>query len=302
MPFSYLSWRLLGVIAMSVLLGTGALGCNAYDGLGPSATHVDDLLADAQTALTTGHPRRAVQLLETAYQKDSTNVEVRVELTNALYASQNIEVFTLRAALRRLSEGQKATGAETTEGTICTAGIAPAGSLERLGRGRLEEAEAFLRLVEHREHLRRGSRLLVDGVLSRRRESFVALPADMQAKGYLLAALTRMGQRLLNVRTAVLRTESTLYLDTDDPLALVVCSSTETARDRVERSLCRLQGGTQQALFWLRLRNDRTHSEQTGLLIDALTRQAKVLRGRLSCGEALSARVVPPRLQDQTGG
>jgi hypothetical protein len=292
----------LGVIAVSLLLGTGALGCNAYDGLGPSPTHVDDLLADARTALTTGHPQRAVHLLETAYRKDSTDVEVRIELANALYASQAIEVFTLRAALERMREGEEGSGPETSEGTVCTDGVAPSGSLERLGGERLEESEALRRLAEHRDRLRRVSHLLVDGVLSRRREAFAALRPDIQAKGYLLAALTRLGHRLLDVRTAVLRTESTLYLDTEkEPLALVVCSATETARARVARSLCRLRRGAQQARSWLRTRNDRTHSEQTRLLIDAVTRQTKVLRGRLSCGPASRARVDAPRLDDRRG-
>jgi hypothetical protein len=286
-------------VAAPVVLAVGMLGCNVLDGVGPSAGDIDALLAEARTALTNGHPARAVRLLERAHETDSTNAEVRVELTNALYAARDVDVFTLRAAVERLN-GTEATVAGKGGGRACTDAAAPARSPDRFAAVPFGRAEALRRLADHQALLRRASQLLVDGVLARRPEAFAALAPKMQAKGYLLAGLTSVGRHLVRVRTAVLDTESTLYLDTEAaPTMLVACSPTPAARAQVTAALCGLRREARQALAWLRARNDRLRSGQTTLLIEALRRHADRLRGPSSCEPPAEPRFADALPQDR---
>jgi hypothetical protein len=283
-----------------MLLAVGAIGCNVMDGLGPSATGVDALLSDARTALATGHPQRAVRLLETAYETDSTNVEVRVALSNALYAAQDLDVFTLRSAVERLNGKGTVPGPESSRKMVCTEGASPDRAPERFRAVPIGGDEALRRFANRQRLLHRVSRLLVDGVLARRPGAFAELPPEMQAKGYLLATLTGMGRHLGRVRTAVLETKTTLYLDTEAARSsLVACSPTPAARTLVNEALCRLQDDTQRALVWLRARNDQVGSDQTGVLIEPLRRHAEMLRGRSSCEPAAGARLADALPQDR---
>jgi len=285
---------------VSLLLAGGAIGCNVMDGLGPSPTGVDALLADARTALANGHPQRAVRLLETAHETDSTNVEVRVALSNALYAAQDLDVFTLRSAVERLNGKGTAPGPESSRKRICPEGVSPGRSPQRFRSVALGGDEALRRFANHQELLHRVFRLFVDGVLARRPGAFATLSPEMQAKGYLLAVLTGMGRHLGRVRAAVLETKTTLYLDTEAARSiLVACSPTPAARTLVSEALCRLQDETQRALVWLQARNDQVGSDQTGLLIEKLRRHAEILRGRSSCKPAAGARLADALSQDR---
>lgn len=276
--------RLLCVV-VSIVIGVSGFGCNLYGGLEPSRASVEDLLADARVALTTGHPQRAVRLLETAYERDSTDVRVRIELANALYAAHDVDVIALRAAVERLNGNGDVSATAGRISGVCSVGTDASPPPDQLQAVALNEAlSAF---VGHRAQLRRASRLLVEGVLGQRGDAFAAVSEELQAKGYLLAALTRMGRRLMRVRTVMRATESTLYVDGEaDPPTLVACSPTKAARQQVEGALCRLRDGSQQALAWLRLRNDRTDSDQAALLIDVLSRHRAALDGRFSCSTA----------------
>ena len=296
------AWRgLFYAIALSIFASVA--GCNVYDDVGPSATSVEGLLADARVALTNENPKRAVRLLERAHEKDSTDVEVRIELANALYAVHDVDVFAVRAAAKQLNGEKPVSGTDRGGQTACSNGVAPSGSPEWFLTVSFD-AESPLGMVAARApQLRRVSSLLVAGVLARRPDTFAEMSPAVQAKGYLLAGLTRTSRRLLGVRTAVLDTESALYVDTETSSpSLVVCSSGSEARAQVERTLCRLRSGIQQSLDWLQARNEHVHSDQTGLLIDTLTRQAATLLGRLSCARATDARPTSPLRQLPSSG
>jgi hypothetical protein len=292
MPVVRLNWPLWGGTVALLLLGIGGLGCNVYDDVGPAANSVDILLSDARTALAADNPQRAVRLLETAHEKDSTNAEVRVELANALYATHDLTVFTLRAVVERMNGKDATADVGKAERNACTEGAAPPRDPARYETLAVEDADSLSRLASHQTVLHRVSRLLVDGVLRRRPDAFGSLSPEMQAKAELLAALTRLGRRLVAVRAAVVDTESRLHLDTEAaPPALLACSPTAAQQNRAERGLCRLREGGEQALSWLRSRNDRVHSQQSGVLIGPLTQHVAGLQ-RLSCGGGPDGRLV----------
>jgi hypothetical protein len=295
MPFVSSCWRLFGIVAVVSALGLGALGCNVFDGLGSSGRSVDELLADARIAMTNGRPDRAVRLLESAHEKDSTHVEVRIELANALYAAGGVDVFALRAAVEHLAGTGGEAGQPASDAAICTEGPRPARSPEAFVAISFGEAEALRPLVDRRNRLRRVSRLLVDGVLNRRSAAFAALSPEVRATGYVLAAVTRVARRLLAVREAALDTGSTVYVDVRETAAssVVACSPTDPDLRRVERVLCRLGEGIGQSVSWLQARNDLTNSAQTALLIDLLRAYAGALRSRLPCSGATA-----PQLSD----
>lgn len=293
------AWRCLFCAIVFSIVGSVA-GCNVYDDVGPSASSVEGLLADARVALTNENPKRAVRLLERAHEKDSTDVEVRIELANALYAVHALDVFAVRAAAKQLNGEEPVSDADLMGQNACSNGVAPSRSPDRFLTVSFDDESPLGIVAARAPQLRRVAGLLVAGVLNRRPDAFAETPPTVQAKGYLLAALTRTSRRLLDVRTAVLETESELYVDTETTSpSMVVCSPSSETRARVERALCRLRSGMQRALTWLHTRNEHVHSDQTGLLIDTLTRQVEALRGRLSCTEATDTRLTPPLREQQ---
>lgn len=298
---SVCAWRdLLYVVALSVFVSV--VGCNVYDEVGPPATSVEGLLADARIALTNEKPERAVRLLERAYEKDSTDVEVRVELANALYAVHDLDVFAVQAAAEQLNGGEPVSETDRSARDACSNGIAPSRSPERFLSVSFDDESPLAMIAARRPQLQRVAHLLVEGVLARRLDAFAETSPMVRAKGYLLAGLTRTGRRLLDVRAAVRETESELYVDTETSSAsLVVCSPNTETRERVERAFCRLKSGIHQSLVWLRARNEHIHSDQSGLLIETLTQQAAALSGRRSCVEATEPRLTLSRQHRSSG-
>ncbi|MFB6098768.1 MAG: hypothetical protein ABEK84_06610, partial [Salinibacter sp.] len=114
-------WRIL-------LVGLLVGGCNVFEVSPLRSSNVDTLLAEARTALAGDNPYRAVRLLKRAYEIDSTDVRVRVELGNALYSKQGLDVFALRDAVKHLVDSTQSSsasvgGASTRErGKVCTEG------------------------------------------------------------------------------------------------------------------------------------------------------------------------------------
>lgn len=283
MPVFRLCRRPAFVLIVVLGLGTGTLGCNVFEVGEPTATSVEDLLADARVAMTKNDPQRAVRLLEDAFKKDSTNVEVRIELVNALYAAHGVDVFSLRTALE---PGEVKATAAKTDPPVCSAG----GDSTRSSEGATvfidRESNRLQELEGHRKRMQRASRLVIQGVLEERPEAFAAEAHDTRAKGYLLAALTRASLRLLAVQTAVRETKGTLYVDDSGSAssrAFIACGPSTEAVVRIERTLCRLEEGFSQAVSWLRSRNELVGSEQTSLLISPLETNASAVQARRAC-------------------
>lgn len=256
-----------------------------FDGVGSSPDSVENLLADARVALTNGNAQRAVRLLETAFEKDAGDVEVRVELANALFAANDVDLFAVRSAVEVLNGKGAETTPEGSEADACTDDATPLATPERFPVIPLEGDNGLSTLAAERGRIQRVSRLVVDGVLNRRTESFAAAPIKVRSKALLLAALTRLSRRMLSVRDALGATESSLYIDKEStpPGALVACGSTTEDRNQVERSLCRHEEGVSQSALWLERRNDLLSSEQTSVLLDLLGTHREALQTRLPC-------------------
>lgn len=270
-----------------------------FDGLQSEPSGVEPLLAEADVAMTKGEPNRAVRLLETAFERDSTHVGVRVELANALFAAQDVGILSVRAAVEQVN-GTGSAGNDAAPTANCTGERALADRSGSFARVSLRESTPLGRLAGSADLFARASRLVVDGVLQRRADALGAAPTSRQLKAYFLAALTRMGQRLRAVYTELRDTEATLYVAADGASspAVVACGETRTARAAVERALCRLEQGTRQATSWLRIRNERTGSEQTNLLISRLESHAAALGPRPICESA--SRPSSPMLRSQS--
>lgn len=283
MPPSCSCWCPLRVVCLLLVLGT--FGCNAFSGIQPEATRVDDLLSDARIAIKKGEHQRAVRLLETAFDKDSADVEVRIELANALYAAHGVDVLSVRSAIDHVN-GTGA-GAETlAENTgDCTEPAPPADSTAQFLSVSFERDDAVGRLATEIEQFRRVSALVLEGVLQRRMDAFGEEPPRVRAKGYLIAALARVSTRLVLVRNVLQGTESTLYVaaDSEGPREIAACGPTSGDVAQVEDALCRLGQSGVRAVAWLRSRNDLVGSEQTSLLIDPLETHVDALRASLSC-------------------
>lgn len=283
MPSTCVCWRHCCVIGIFLILGFGFSGCNVFDGVQSEPASVEDLLADARIAMTKTNHQRAVRLLEEAFEKDSTHVEVRIELVNALFAAHGVDAFTVRSAVEHVNEGVRSNSVDT-EGDVCSDGVDPDRSPERF-RVVTFEGQAVRTLLGQRERIRRASDLLVDGVLQQRAEAFGQQSPDVRMKGYLLAALTQVSLRMLALEQGVRETAGTLYVDTEaqPSWAFVACAGTEETLSRIEQSLCRLKDEAARAVAWLQARNEAVGSERTTFLIDLLEAHVAAAQVYLSC-------------------
>lgn len=280
-----------GHSAWLVLLAAGLLvgACNVFDVSTSEPDTVDALLADAQTALAAGDASRAVRLLERAFDKDSTDIHVRVELGNALYAERGLDVFTLRAAAEHLVEGSRSSGAPSAaqssrKENICTDGARPKMSSDRYDSVPLY-ADPLRPLVEHASTVERVLRLVVKGVLERRAEALSSARPRYRQKGLLLGAVTVVATEVIDVHAAFDTTGSSLYLDREaDPhRALIACAETEGALGRRHDALCALDTAARRGTQWLR---DRTRSSEEGqdpVLAERLQDLADAASARIDC-------------------
>lgn len=266
-----------------LLLSSGLLGCNVFDDVQPEPSDVEDLLADARVAMTKTNHQRAVRLLEKAFEKDSTHVEVRIELVNALYAAHGVDVFTVRSAVEHVNGGVPSNSVDT-DGDVCSEKVDPGRSPERFRVVSFEE-EALRTLLGQWERMQRASHLLVEGVLQQRAGAFGRQPPDVRMKGYLLAALTQVSLRVIALEQVVRDATGTLYVDADaqPSRAFVACASTEEMLSRMEQSLCQLKDEAVRAVAWLQARNEVVGSERTTLLIDLLEAHAAAAQVYLFC-------------------
>ena len=283
------SYRYPVLLGLLLIFGGIGLGCNVFDGLQSNPRGVEALLGDADVAMNKGEPQRAVQLLERAFEKDSTHVGIRVELVNALYAARGVDLVSVRAAIEQVNGTDATKEAVDGADANCSGAEEPSNNPASLSPVPIHDETALGQLATHADLFRRASQLLVDGVLRRRADALGAIPTSRRLKAYLLASLTRMGERLWAVREVLQETEGTLYAaggGASQTSAIVACGDTRGAREEVESALCRLKEGTGQAVSWLRTRNALASSEQASLLISLLASHGAALRTGPNCKAA----------------
>lgn len=288
----------MGRPACIVLFGVGLLvgACNVFGVSDPEPNTVDALLADARSALTVGNTSRAVRLLERAFEKDSTDVRVRIELGNALFLDRGLDVFTLRAAAEHLVGPSGSAGTSTLtpsprEGAVCTDGAQPEEAADRYSSVPLD-AEPLRRLAEHASVVERVRRLVVEGVLERRSTALSKTDVRVRRKGLLVAAVTIVTRMVIDVHDIFETTESRLFLDrgAQSPRALVACAGSERALTEDHEALCALSNATDQAVQWLQDRNRLSGSDQGAILVERLQTIADAITARIDCSESASSR------------
>lgn len=279
-------WRSAGLLLVAGLL---VGGCNVFDVSPPEPDTVNALLADAQTALAAGDASRAVRLLERAFDKDSTDVRVRVELGNALYADRGLDVFTLRAAaehLVELSKSSKVSSAAPSfrEETVCTDGARPEMSADRYDSVPLD-ADPMRPLLEHASTVERVRRLVVKGVLEGRAEALASARSRYRQKGLLVGAVTVVAAEIVGVHAAFDTTDSSLYLDREfEPdRALVACAATDGSLDQRHDALCALDAAARRGVQWLQDRSRSSEADRGSVLIDRLQDLAAAASARIDC-------------------
>lgn len=274
-----------------VLLVAGLLvgGCNVFGGSVSGPDTVDALLDDAQTALSTGDPSRAVGLLEQAFDEDSTDVRVRVELGNALYAERGLDVFTLRAAAEHLVESSDSSGASTAEWSsqgenVCTDEAQPEAVPDRYDSVP-RDADPLRRLVDRSSVVGRVQRLVVRGVLERRPDAFSSARRRVRQKGLLIGAITAVAKGVIDVHGVFETTDGSLYLDrgAEPHRALVACAGAEGPLGQNHEALCALGAAARQGMQWLQDRDPALEEDQGSLLIERLQDLAAAASARVDC-------------------
>jgi len=274
-----------------VLLVAGLLvgGCNVFGGFASGSNTVDALLADARTALATGDTSRAVRLLEQAFDKDSTDVRVRVELGNALYAERGLDIFALRTAAGHLvgasdsSDASTAARASRVE-TVCTDEAQPEAVPDRYDSVPAD-ADPVRRLVERSSVAERVRRLVVTGVLERRPDALSSARRGVRQKGLLVGAITAVAKGVIDAHGVFETTESSLYLDrgAEPHRALVACAGAEGPLGQNHDALCALGAAARRGVQWLQDRDSAPEEDQGSLLIERLQDLDDAVSARIGC-------------------
>ena len=273
------------VLLIGLLLG----GCNAFDVSPPEPNTLDALLSDARTALASGNSARAVELLEQAYAKDSTDVRVRIELSNALYSERGLDILTLRAAAEHLVDTSETSNVPATtpleeRQEVCTRGADPDTGLDRYRRVRMD-VDPLRQLADHASVVDRVRRLVVDGVFERRSAQLDSVNVRVRRKGFLVGAVTVITDRVIEARQRLSGPGRTLFFDRDGqpPRAFVVCAESEPALARNHAALCALADATRRGIQWLRDRNRLAGRAEESVLINRFETVAHAASARTNC-------------------
>lgn len=274
------------VVGVGILLG----GCNIVSGLGAEPNTVDELLAEARAALSAGESGTAVRLLERAFEKDSTDVRVRVELGNALYSDGDLDLIAVRAAAQHLAVDPDSSGtvdsstAHPRVNRVCTDGASPEPSSDHFASISME-AEPIARLVNRGALIDRVRTLVVEGTIEQRSGALAEAPVGLRRKGFLVGAATVFMQGSLGLREAIVETESTLYFDRQaEPRgAFLVCAPDDSALDRDHEALCALGTLAARAVHWLEARAELSGSTRSRALVEWLQRVDRGASARAGC-------------------
>lgn len=275
-----------------VLLIGGLLspGCNIFTVFPSEPNTVDALVTDARTALAAGNSSRAIQLLERAFEKDSTDVRVRVELGNALYGEHKLDVFTLRAAAEHLlASSDSSSGLSASRPSrgveVCTDGAQPDSASERY-KHVSTDATPIQRLADRASVVQRVRDLVVRGVLDRRAALFSTASVRVRRKGLLVAAITVMVHEIIKLQRVFRLPERTLFLDREGQpeWALVACAESQDTLTRNREALCTLSDGTSRAIQWLQARNRLSDgNDDKDVFIGGLEDVADAANARTDC-------------------
>lgn len=177
-------------------------GCNVFEPFYEEGSSNDPevLLQDARYALESGDAEKAVALLEKAYEKDSQNPEIRVELSSALFQAGNIDLILMKDLAGFISEAPATFTGKSTSPLACTFIGDPANR----SIIQFSEEAAYLTLLDQREVLDRAVALLDDLITS-------TLDPTTRGNAHLVQAIGLMARTVLDVQARADELGAALY-------------------------------------------------------------------------------------------
>ncbi|MDZ4702096.1 MAG: tetratricopeptide repeat protein [Rhodothermales bacterium] len=126
-------------------------GCNVFEPFYSEGASDDPevLLDDARYALQNGDPDKAVTFLEKAYEIDSTNTEVRVELASALFQANGIDLLMMKDLAEFITEQSDDTGAFAGKHPVDPLVCSFVGSSADYQALQFDTEPAYLTIIEH---------------------------------------------------------------------------------------------------------------------------------------------------------
>jgi hypothetical protein len=230
--------RFSACVAFATCLSLVA-GCNVFESFYEEGTSDDPevLLDDARYALQKGDAAKAVVFLEKAYEKDSSNVEVRTELASALLQANDIDVLLLKDLAEYMTDGAGTGAGKGGFSSACTF----FGSPDAAARLQMELQPAYLSIVEHSEILDRVV-TLVSGLA----ETGDDLSENQLAGLFTARAIANLSVALRVVVNAVVQAEGAIYAIGG---GLGYCAPNELALDTIETAIvCRALPHVDQAV------------------------------------------------------
>jgi hypothetical protein len=226
-------------ITLLLVAGAGLLGgCNLFGtGSTSNGDTVDELVADADVAISKGNYDSAVASLETAYDREPENPEVRIKLSTALYGQADLDVVDLKRMVDYVSgleEDQAGTNslASAKNGLQCSVEAAePNPSEQGYEEIDLGENDIFSVFFENESVVNR----VATEILGRdfnTTEEFEALPADLKASWFTMVSFTEISRAILVVHGEATERGGRLFRDSND--GVVFCAPEQADLDALE--------------------------------------------------------------------
>ncbi|PQJ35284.1 hypothetical protein BSZ35_12340 [Salinibacter sp. 10B] len=275
----YTSFWLL-FLAVIGLLG----GCNLFGaGSTTNGDTVDELVADADVAISKGNYDSAVTSLETAYDRAPENPEVRIKLTTALYGQADLTVVDLKEIVDYVSglEDDRAGASRHSSaknGLQCSVEAAePDPRAQGYEEIDLRAHEVFSVFFNNESLVNRVATDILDQEFSQT-QKFETLPADLRASWFTNASFTEIARAILVVHDEAMERGGHLFRDPNDDV--VFCAPEQADLEALECAAYRVaeqedligqESLLATALRFLILKNEQFGtSGEDGLLPDAL--------------------------------
>ncbi|WP_022835214.1 tetratricopeptide repeat protein [Salisaeta longa] len=271
---------------LAVLICAAALlgGCNLFgSGSLDSADTVDELVADANVAISQGNYDKAVELLETAYEQAPENPEVRIKLSTALYGQAGLNVIDLKELVDYIS-GLEDDAARSLfapkAGLQCSLEAAePDPAAQGYERIALEGVPALAPFIDNEGVINRVAGNIIEMAFAQT-EAFNELPADLKASWYTIAAFSNIGEAVLLVYNEAVARGGKLFRDAND--SIVFCAPEQTDLDALECEAYRIAeqenliGSESELALALRFIEDKNtlygSNDDTGIIPESLQR------------------------------
>ena len=192
-------------VALALLV---AGSCNAFEFMYEEGDSSDPevILQDARIALQKGDTQKAIDLLEKALETAPENVEIRIELSSALFQGSDIDLLTMKELADFISNAEPniVAGKNTSNQSVCNFSQSPASTriLE------FETTGAYLTLHSSQEVIARALELLSE---NSQFEASSELASHLTGNAYLIRAIASMGKAILDIKKEVDASDATLH-------------------------------------------------------------------------------------------